>query len=112
MPLVDYHNPTSVQECLATDTPRRICTRALDRATTDHRLYLFPLDHRPRDVRQSFPLIHAHRQTQTNGSHETLIHSPYLDTLPSPTHLRTPLHFTKEETDALRGTNVYGATLD
>ncbi|KAI0298840.1 hypothetical protein BC826DRAFT_1090616 [Russula brevipes] len=44
--------------------------------------------------------------------HETLIHSPYLDTLPLPSQLRTPLHFTKEETDALRGTNVYGATLD
>jgi hypothetical protein len=41
-----------------------------------------------------------------------LIHTPYLNTLPSPDQLRTTLHFTKAELDALRGTNLYYATLD
>ena len=45
-------------------------------------------------------------------SYDTLIHSPYLDTLPSPDKLRTPLHFTDHEIDALRGTNLHGATID
>ncbi|KAH9071581.1 SET domain-containing protein [Lactarius deliciosus] len=45
-------------------------------------------------------------------SHETLIHSPYLGTLPSPDRLRTPLHFSTEELDVLKGTNLYGATID
>jgi hypothetical protein len=45
-------------------------------------------------------------------SYDTLIHSPYLATLPSPDKLRTPLHFTTAELDALRGTNLHGATLD
>lgn len=45
-------------------------------------------------------------------SYDTLIHAPYLNTLPSPSQLRTTLHFTEAELDALRGTNLYGATLD
>jgi hypothetical protein len=45
-------------------------------------------------------------------SYDTLIHAPYLDTLPSPDQLRTPLHFTSAELDALRGTNLHGATID
>lgn len=44
--------------------------------------------------------------------YDTLIHTPYLNTLPSPSQLRTTLHFTQAELDALRGTNLYGATLD
>lgn len=47
-----------------------------------------------------------------HGSYDTLIHSPYLDTLPSSDRLRTPLHFSTEELDALKGTNLYGATID
>ena len=47
-----------------------------------------------------------------DSSYDTLIHTPYLDTLPSPSQLRTALHFTETELDALRGTNIYGATLD
>ena len=46
------------------------------------------------------------------SSYDTLIHSPYLNTLPPPIQLRTTLHFTNEELDALRGTNLYGATVD
>jgi hypothetical protein len=46
------------------------------------------------------------------GSYDTLIHSPYLDTLPSADKLRTPLHFTTAELDGLRGTNLHGAMLD
>ncbi|KAI0306871.1 hypothetical protein B0F90DRAFT_1622711 [Multifurca ochricompacta] len=44
--------------------------------------------------------------------YETLVHSPYLNTLPSSNQLKTPLHFTSEEFDALKGTNLYGATID
>ena len=47
-----------------------------------------------------------------HGSYDTLIHSPYLDTLPPLDLLRTPLHFSAEELDALKGTNLYGATID
>ncbi|KAI0065824.1 SET domain-containing protein [Artomyces pyxidatus] len=45
-------------------------------------------------------------------SHAVLKHLPYLNTLPPPPQLRTPLHFTQAELDALKGTNLYGATLD
>ncbi|EIW56718.1 SET domain-containing protein [Trametes versicolor FP-101664 SS1] len=41
-----------------------------------------------------------------------LRHGPYLDTLPSPERLVTPLHFTSNELEAFRGTNLYGATID
>ncbi|KAF8488260.1 SET domain-containing protein [Gautieria morchelliformis] len=37
---------------------------------------------------------------------------PYLRTLPTADALRTPLHFREEELFLLRGTNLYGATLD
>ncbi|KAH9002447.1 hypothetical protein EDB86DRAFT_3125909 [Lactarius hatsudake] len=46
------------------------------------------------------------------SSYGTLIHSPYINTLPSPDRLRTPLHFSTEELDVLKGTNLYGATID
>lgn len=41
-----------------------------------------------------------------------LSHFEYLDTLPSPDKLRTPLHFTSHELEIFKGTNLYGATLD
>lgn len=50
--------------------------------------------------------------SRAHGSYDTLIHAPYLDTLPSPDLLRTPLHFSTGELDALKGTNLYGATID
>jgi hypothetical protein len=65
------------------------------------------------EVTFSFP--HAHEpNAQARGycSYDTLIHAPYLNTLPSPSQLRTTLHFTEAELDALRGTNLYGATLE
>jgi hypothetical protein len=39
--------------------------------------------------------------------------TPHLNTFPSPSQLRKPLHFAnlKEEFEALRGTNLYGATV-
>jgi hypothetical protein len=43
-------------------------------------------------------------------SQDILRHAPYLATLPSA--LRTSLHFTPEELNAFKGTNLYGATLD
>lgn len=41
-----------------------------------------------------------------------LAHRPYVDILPAPSKLRTPLHFTQAELDLFRGTNLWGATLD
>ncbi|VDC06653.1 unnamed protein product [Peniophora sp. CBMAI 1063] len=46
------------------------------------------------------------------SSFPSLAHRPYIDTLPSHRLLRTPLHFTDAELEALRGSNMYGATLD
>ncbi len=39
-------------------------------------------------------------------------HLHYLNTLPTPDKLRTPLHFTSSELDLFKGSNLYGATLD
>ncbi|KAF8333926.1 uncharacterized protein EI90DRAFT_2915493 [Cantharellus anzutake] len=39
-------------------------------------------------------------------------HQAYLDTLPHPDQLRTPLQFTPPEFELLKGTNLYGATED
>ncbi|KIK04725.1 hypothetical protein K443DRAFT_646536 [Laccaria amethystina LaAM-08-1] len=41
-----------------------------------------------------------------------LAHYPYLNTLPCSEKLLTPLHFTSEEMQLFKGTNLYGATLD
>lgn len=41
-----------------------------------------------------------------------LTHLPYLDILPGPDRLRTPLHFTSSELDAFKGTNLYGMAVD
>ncbi|KAI0072171.1 SET domain-containing protein [Panus rudis PR-1116 ss-1] len=41
-----------------------------------------------------------------------LKHRPYINILPSPDQLRTPLHFTPEELELFRGSNLYWATLD
>lgn len=41
-----------------------------------------------------------------------LKHRPYIDSLPPPTELVTPLHFTPAELALLNGTNLLGATLD
>ncbi|KAH9856273.1 SET domain-containing protein [Lenzites betulinus] len=45
-------------------------------------------------------------------SQNALRHGPYIDTLPSPERLLTPLHFTPAEIDAFRGSNLHGAALD
>ena len=41
-----------------------------------------------------------------------LSHRPYVDILPSVEKLRTSLHFTPQELELFRGTNLYGATID
>ncbi|TCD65147.1 hypothetical protein EIP91_003040 [Steccherinum ochraceum] len=41
-----------------------------------------------------------------------LQHLPYLDTLPEPSKLLTPLHFTPPERVHFRGSNIFGATTD
>ncbi|KAF8969398.1 hypothetical protein BDZ97DRAFT_1902516 [Flammula alnicola] len=43
---------------------------------------------------------------------DTLLHARYLDTLPAPDKLRTPLHFSPAELELFKGTNLYGATMD
>ncbi|KAG8215253.1 hypothetical protein J3R82DRAFT_8807 [Butyriboletus roseoflavus] len=43
---------------------------------------------------------------------EALRHFPYTQCLPTAANLLTPLHFTTTEREILRGTNLYGATLD
>lgn len=40
------------------------------------------------------------------------MHRPYVNILPGPHILHTPLHFTSVELNLFRGTNLYGATLD
>ncbi|KAJ6539688.1 hypothetical protein B0H19DRAFT_1180167 [Mycena capillaripes] len=46
------------------------------------------------------------------SSTNVLAHLPYVKSLPSRDKLRTPLHFTEAELDQLKGSNLYGATLD
>lgn len=46
------------------------------------------------------------------SSGSTLKHGPYIQTLPAPEKLRTPLHFTPVELQGFQGSNLYGATLD
>jgi hypothetical protein len=41
-----------------------------------------------------------------------LNHTLYLNTLPAPEKLRTPLHFSSSELALFQGSNLYGATLD
>ncbi|OSD03733.1 SET domain-containing protein [Trametes coccinea BRFM310] len=53
-----------------------------------------------------------HWIAESSNSQGALQHGPYINTLPSPEKLRTPLHFTPAEVDAFRGSNLYGATLD
>ncbi|KAG9311045.1 hypothetical protein JVU11DRAFT_8943 [Chiua virens] len=43
---------------------------------------------------------------------EALHHLPYVRSLPPAVDLWTPLHFTAPEREILKGTNLYGATLD
>jgi hypothetical protein len=47
-----------------------------------------------------------------HSEREHLKHGPYIESLPGPDQLLTPLHFTSQELDAFKGTNLYGATLD
>ncbi|KAF9652445.1 SET domain-containing protein, partial [Thelephora ganbajun] len=43
---------------------------------------------------------------------ESLAHLPYLEILPKPEQLRTPLHFSEKELELFRGSHLYGATID
>lgn len=40
------------------------------------------------------------------------MHMPYLKSLPPPSALLTPLHFTPAEFELLKGTNLYRASID
>jgi len=46
------------------------------------------------------------------SSKGVLAHFPYVKSLPAQEKLRTPLHFTATELELLKGSNLYGATLD
>ncbi|KAF7355622.1 SET domain-containing protein [Mycena sanguinolenta] len=46
------------------------------------------------------------------SSKNLLRHFPYVKSLPTLDKLRTPLHFTQAELELLKGSNLYGATLD
>ena len=65
-----------------------------------------------RYVRESYFWISAGDSCVVRSHRDVLAHEPYLDTLPSADKLRTPLHFTHEELEAFRGSNLYGATHD
>ncbi|KAJ7930101.1 SET domain protein [Mycena leptocephala] len=56
----------------------------------------------------SFHWIIGDDKSSTN----VLAHLPYVKSLPSRDKLRTPLHFTAAELDRLKGSNLYGATID
>jgi hypothetical protein len=43
---------------------------------------------------------------------QAFTHQPYINTLPPPNELLTPLHFSAAELELLKGTNLYHATLD
>jgi hypothetical protein len=47
-----------------------------------------------------------------NGLPNELQHGIYLSSLPKDDGLQTPLYFSAEERDLLRGTNLHGATED
>lgn len=53
----------------------------------------------------------THSMISSSPPHK-LAHWPYLDTLPAPEKLLTPLHFTSAELEVFKGTNLYGATCD
>ncbi|KAF9238366.1 hypothetical protein BU15DRAFT_47737 [Melanogaster broomeanus] len=53
-----------------------------------------------------------HRLFSDQSLPQVLQHYPYITCLPAAEKLLTPLQFSKEELEMLKGTNLYGATLD
>jgi hypothetical protein len=51
VPFLTHHNAIAIQWRAATHTQRRIYTRTLERTTIDHRIHMFPLDRKPKDVK-------------------------------------------------------------
>ncbi|KAI9068836.1 SET domain-containing protein [Trametes sanguinea] len=56
--------------------------------------------------------LSMHWIAEPSSSQGALQHGPYINMLPSPEKLRTPLHFSPAELEAFRGSNLFGATLD
>lgn len=54
----------------------------------------------------------AHLRSIDQNLTKYLRHGSYLATLPARDALRTPLHYSDEELELLRGTNIYSATID
>jgi hypothetical protein len=59
----------------------------------------------------SSPRIHSHRRSVTLDPNLALSfsHAAYIDTLPPPSSLWTPLHWSPSELELARGTNLYHA---
>ncbi|KIM46435.1 hypothetical protein M413DRAFT_24163 [Hebeloma cylindrosporum] len=54
----------------------------------------------------------AWQENESAIGQKDLLHLEYLQTLPNPEKLRTPLHYSQSELELFKGTNLYGATLD
>ncbi|KAF9493651.1 SET domain-containing protein [Pleurotus eryngii] len=54
----------------------------------------------------------ASKENSSSGIPLHFRHGPYLSMMPDQSRLRTSLHFNPQELDALKGSNLYAATLD
>lgn len=54
----------------------------------------------------------ASKENSCSSSLSHFRHGPYLSMMPDRSMLRTSLHFNPQELDALKGSNLYAATLD
>jgi len=60
-----------------------------------------------------FPSIsYSSLDQRSPGFPESLAHLPYLEILPKPKQLLTPLHFSDDELGLFKGSHLYGATID
>ena len=113
LPLLNNHNPVSSQECSAAYTSTPGYDGALDRTTIDHSLCLLSLDRKSRHVKSPFLFLTPTNQRSSRVATTRLsIHRISIRSL-CPVNLgRRCTSPTKAELDTLRGTNLYGATLD
>ena len=91
----------------------------MDRETVHLHVCVFALGFRsvsPAGWYETFGLptdLLAHRSTKRfPGWPESLAHLPYLEILPKPEQLLTPLQFSDQELQLFKGSHVYGATID
>ncbi|KAJ7094482.1 SET domain protein [Mycena belliarum] len=65
-----------------------------------------------RQLISSYLCFHSIIVDDSSAPSGVVAHRPYVQSLPSPESLRTPLHFTSAELERFKGSNLYGATLD